>query len=224
MQAGYIEFLWKGSTHALEQFLASVPQDVDPDGAITAARWELHMIKRDFAGAEAALAASPLTEFSYLNGSETPKDYFAGCTALARGDHAAAEAAFERARLNFEAAVQEAPENATRHANLGLLYAFMGRKEAAIIEGRRAVELEPETRDAVDGALMNSYLALIYARVGERDQALALIERQLKTPGTSDSVHYSVTAQDLRHRWEWDPLRSDPRFEQLIAQAERAPR
>jgi tetratricopeptide (TPR) repeat protein len=99
-----------------------------------------------------------------------------------------------------------------------LLYGFMGRKEEAIAAGRRAVELEPETRDAVDGTIMNSYLALIYTRVGEREQALALIERQLKTPSASDSVHYSVSLQDLRHRWEWDPVRDDPRFQRLIAQ------
>ena len=219
MQAAYVDFFWKGSTRALEAFLASTPGDIDPDGAVTAARWDVLMIKRDFAGAEAALAASPLTEFSYLNGDQTPKDYFAGCAALARGDMAAAQAAFERAQPSFAGAVQEAPENATRRANLGLLYAFMGRKEEAIAEGRRAVELEPVARDAVDGAIMNSYLALIYTRVGEREQALALLERQLQTAGASDSVHYSVSVQDLRHRWEWDPLRDDPRLQRLMDEA-----
>ena len=65
---------------------------------------------------------------------------------------------------------------------------------------------------------MKSYLALIYTRVGEHEQALPLIERLLNTPGASDSVQYSVSLQDLRHRWEWDPLRDDPRFQKLIAQ------
>ena len=54
---------------------------------------------------------------------------------------------------NFEQAVQEAPNDGIRRAGLGLLYAFMGRKEAAIEEGRRAVELTPLSQDAVDGAL-----------------------------------------------------------------------
>ena len=223
MQAAYIEFFWKGSTRALDAFLDSTPTDVDPDGAVTGARWDVRMIKRDFAGAEAVLAASPLTEFSYLNGHQTPKAYFAGCAALARGDTAAAQAAFEAARASFEEAVREAPESATRQANLGLLYAFMGRKEAAIEAGKRAIELEPETQDAVDGTIMKSYLALIYARVGEREQALGLIERQLQTAGASDSVHYSVSLQDLRHRWEWDPVRDDPKFQALIAETAATP-
>ena len=104
------------------------------------------------------------------------------------------------------------------HANLGLLYAFMGRKNDAIREGRRAVELKPESKDAFDGAIMNCYLALIYARVGERDLALPLIERRLQTPGAVDSADYSITGNDLKFRWEWDPLRDDPLFQKLIAQ------
>jgi hypothetical protein len=97
----------------------------------------------------------------------------------------------------------------------------MGRKNEAIREGRRAVELKPESKDAVDGAIMNCYLALIYARVGEKDLAFPLIQRLLKTPGAVDSVDYSITVNDLKYRWEWDPLRDDPRFKQLIAETSR---
>ena len=110
---------------------------------------------------------------------------------------------------------------AERHANLGWFYAFAGRKDEAIREGRRAVELKPESKDAFDGAIMNCYLALIYARVGENDLAIPLIERLLKTPGAVDSVDYSITLNDLKFRWEWDPLRDDPRFQELIPQHER---
>ena len=94
----------------------------------------------------------------------------------------------------------------------------MGRKDDAIREGRRAVELKPESKDAVDGAIMNCYLALIYARTGEKDQAIPLIERLLKTQGAVDSVNYSITVNDLRKRWEWDPIRNDPRFKKLISE------
>src|SRR5206468_11073413 len=106
---------------------------------------------------------------------------------------------------------------ANRHANLGWFYAFAGRKEDAIREGRRAVELNPESKDAVDGSIMSSYLALIYARVGEKDLAIPLIEHLLKTPGAVDSADYSITINDLKYRWEWDPLRTDPRFQKLIS-------
>jgi hypothetical protein len=65
---------------------------------------------------------------------------------------------------------------------------------------------------------MSAYLALIYARVGENDLAIPLIDRLLKTPGAVDSVDYSITINDLKYRWEWDPIRSHPRFQALIAE------
>jgi len=153
----------------------------------------------------------------------TPKIFLEGCTYVAQGHNVSAQKAFEQARpafeAAFEAAVKEAPESAERHASLGWLYALMGRKNDAIAEGRRAVELKPQSKDALDGSLMNGYLALIYARVGENDLAIPLIERLLTTPGAVDSADYSITVNDLKYRWEWDPLRNDPRFKQLIAEA-----
>jgi len=179
------------------------------------------MLQRDYSTAKNVLEASSVNEISYTNSAPTPKIFFEGCIYLAQGDRANAQKAFEQARPAFEAALKEAPESADRHANLGWLYAFMGRKDEAIREGRRAVELKPESKDAYDGAIMNSYLALIYARVEEKDLALPLIERLLKTPGAVDSVDYSITVNDLKYRWEWDPLRDDPRFQKLIAAGNR---
>jgi TolB-like protein/Flp pilus assembly protein TadD len=216
IQAGYIDFEWKGDTTALRSELAQVPAGEDPDGIVTACNWEAAMLERDFVRAEQVLAASPLTEVSYMNGGPTPKSYLVGCTAVARGDPVLASKNFEAARKVFESAATEAPNSAERHANLGLCYAFMGRKGDAIREGRRAVELKPESKDAYDGAIMNCCLALIYARVSENDLAIPLIERLLRTPGAVDSVNYSMTVNDLKFRWEWDPLRNDPRFQKLV--------
>jgi TolB-like protein/Tfp pilus assembly protein PilF len=219
IQSGYVNFWWKGDAQLLKSLVDQVPPDIDPDGGVTACRWEVAMLRRDYAAAQNVLQTASVTELSYTNAGTTPKSFFEGCTFLAQGDTANAQRAFERARPAFEAAVQEAPASAERHANLGWLYAFMGRRDDAIREGRRAVELKPESKDAVDGAIMSCYLALIYARVGENDQAIALIERLLKTPGAVDSVDYSITLNDLKYRWEWDPIRRDPRFEQLLAKS-----
>jgi len=46
-----------------------------------------------------------------------------------------------------------------------------------------------------------------------------LIERLLTTPGAVDSTDYSITVNDLKQRWEWDPLRNDRRFQKLIENA-----
>ena len=217
IQSGYVDFWWKGDTGSLKTLLGQVPATTDPDGAITSCRWDVAMIDRNFTAATSALEGTPLQEVSYTNAGSTPKTFLQGCVLLAQGDTVSAQKYFELARPSFEAAVQEAPESADRHANLGWLYAFAGRKADAVREGGRAVELKPESKDAYDGAIMNSYLALIYARVGENDRAMALLERLLKTPGAVDSVDYSITINDLKYRWEWDPIRNDPRFQKLIA-------
>ena len=218
IQSGYVNFWWKGDTQLLKSLVDTVPAVNDPDGAVTACRWEAAMLKRNYSEAKNILQTSSLDELSYTNAGATPIGFFEGCIYLARGDNVNAQKAFELARPAFEAAVKEAPESAYRHANLGWLYGFMGRKDDAIGEGQRAVELKPESKDAVDGALMNCYLALIYTRVGEKELAIPLITRLLKTPGAVDSVDYSITVNDLKYRWEWDPIRTDPRFQKLLEQ------
>jgi tetratricopeptide (TPR) repeat protein len=178
------------------------------------------MLERNFAEAARILENSPREELDYMNGGATPKSFLLGLTALARGEKAKAEEEFASAAANFEKQVRQSPEVAVRHANLGLCYSFMGRREEAIREGRRAVELKPEAIDAFDGVLMQCYLALIYARAGENFLAFTLLERLAVTPGAVDSVDHSVTANDLKLRWEWDVIRNDPRFAPLVAEME----
>jgi TolB-like protein len=216
-QTGYADFWWKGETRLLKSLVEDVPAGTDPDGTVTTTRWDVAMIERDYAGARKILEASPLTELSYTNAGVTPKNFLIGLCLLAQGDKDGAQKFFELGRPIFESQVKEAPESAERHANLGWCYAFMGRKQDAIREGLRAVELKPESKDALDGALMNGYLALIYARCGENDFAFPLLERLLRTPGAVDSTDCSITVNDLKFRWEWDPIRNDPRFQKLLS-------
>jgi serine/threonine-protein kinase len=98
-----------------------------------------------------------------------------------------------------------------------LLYSFMDRKEEALREGRRAVELLPESQDAMSGPWISGFLAMIYARAGDLDSALPLLEHLLTSPAYIDYTNCSITYNDLRRRWQWDPVRIDPRFQKLIA-------
>jgi TolB-like protein/Tfp pilus assembly protein PilF len=213
----YYDFWSKGSTTALKEVLAKIPPGVDPAGLVTRARWDLAMIQRDYNAADQAMIACPLDQFQ-SNGQPTPKSFYRGCAALARGDQAEARKNFDLALPFFEEAVRQAPDTAIRHGNLGLLYSFMDRKEDAIREGHRAVELEPASKDAVNAPWMAGFLAMIYARVGELDSALPLLEHLLKSPGPIDNTNCCITYNDLRNRWQWDPVRSDPRFQKLLAQ------
>jgi tetratricopeptide (TPR) repeat protein len=91
-----------------------------------------------------------------------------------------------------------------------MLYAYLGRKGEAIRASRRAVELVPESKDAVEAPSYEESLAGVYARTGEADQAITLIEQLLTKPG-------GLTLAELRLRWQWDPLRNDPRFKKILA-------
>jgi TolB-like protein/Flp pilus assembly protein TadD len=213
----YIELYANGQTDALKAALAEIPAGVDPSGLVSRARWDLAMLERDFAAADRAMSSYALDIFQ-SDGMPMPKSFFRGCTALARGDNAAAQTLFAAALPVFESAVQQAPSNGHRHANLGYLYSLMGRNEDAVREGRRAVELEPETKDALNAPWMKGFLAMIYVRTGDLNSALPLLEQALKSPFPVDNTNCCITYNDLRKRWQWDPARNDPRFQKLLAE------
>jgi TolB-like protein/Flp pilus assembly protein TadD len=213
----YIDFYEKGKTDALRTALEKIPAGLDPSGLVTRARWDLAMLERDYAAADRAMSDYALDVFQ-SDGLPMPKSFFRGCTALARGDSSAAQTLFAAALPVFELAVTQAPTTGKRRANLGLLYSFMGRNEDAIREGRRAVELEPETKDALDAPWMKGFLAMIYVRTGDLDSALPLLEHGLTSPFPVDNTNCCITYNDLRKRWQWDPVRNDLRFQKLLAE------
>ena len=129
------------------------------------------MLERDFATAEKWLADFPSDKFP----GASPKSFYQAQTALARGDVELARTLFEKVRPALESNVRDHPAAARHHAALGILYGYMGRKEDAIRESRRAVELCPESTDAVEGVQRACELALVYALTGEVDQALPLL-------------------------------------------------
>jgi hypothetical protein len=105
--------------------------------------------------------------------------------------------------------LRDGPDDAPRHIILGMILAGLGENQAAIAEGKHAVDLLPESQDAFDGPRCTVALAQIYAWVGEHDQALRLLDRSLRTPN-GVSIHL------LKLDPVWDPLRKDPLFQALI--------
>jgi serine/threonine protein kinase/Flp pilus assembly protein TadD len=212
----YLEVFQNNNPIAGRSILQSIPPGIDPDGSVTEARWDLAMLERDYAGAEKILANFGLEVFP---SGAAQRTFYQGCTALARGDAESAQRYFAAATPAIEKQVRDDPGDPEWHAQVALLYAYMHRKEDALREGRRAVELEPESQNAFHGAVWAGNLALVYALVGEQDQAITLIERLLSTPGAVTYPDHpgSITLAELRLRWEWDSLRSNPRFQKILA-------
>jgi serine/threonine-protein kinase len=93
---------------------------------------------------------------------------------------------------------------------LGLIDAGLGRKEDALREGRRAIELLPVTKDSINGAHMIEFFAVIAAWVGEKDLACEQLAIATRAPGI---LNYG----DLKLSPFYDPLRGDPCFEKIVA-------
>jgi TolB-like protein/Tfp pilus assembly protein PilF len=200
---------WKGDLSVSEQELARVPEGFDPEGMITEVRVGMFFYQRKFSEALALLQKLKGDMLHGENGSPTPKALLEGICYFFTNDKAKAREAMERARVFVEQQVRENPNDAGHHAQLGVIFAALGRKEDAIQEGKRATELLPESKDAFDGPAMTIALAQIYTWTGEIDLALQLIEHSLNTPA-------GITAPPLKIDPVWDPLRKDPRFQALI--------
>jgi len=222
IQRAYIEFFWKGSTAPIKAAVDSLPPNLDPDGVVTFARWDVSLMNRDVTAADKALAACQLDTIASQTGCPLPKSYLQACVDLVRGAPAKAHAEFETARPSLEKTVANSPQDGIRRAQLALEYAFLGRKEDALREGERAMELKPISRDVIEGAVVEDFYTLVCVYTGEKDKAISRIERLLTVPFAVDYADESITLADLRQRWEWDPLRNDPRFQKILAGPEPA--
>jgi TolB-like protein/Flp pilus assembly protein TadD len=200
---------WKGDLSVAEKMLAQVPPGVDPDGVITSSRINLLLLQRKFTDILTILQQLHGEIFHTEGTAQFPKSLIEGITYLGLKDEKKARLALENARQITERAVQESPDDASRHAMLGGILAYLGRNEEAIKEGKRAVELAPESKDAFDGPQLTVALAQIYAWTGEKDKALQLLEHSLSTPA-------GISVALLKLDPVWDALRNDPRFQALI--------
>ena len=131
---------------------------------------------------------------------------------LFSGDPAGTRSYAEKAREAIERQLQDTPDDPQRNALLGLALARLGRKDDAIRDGRRGVELMPISRDSNQGTYIQHQLVRIYITVGEPEKALDQLEPLLKTP-------YYLTPNWLKIDPNFDPLRGNPRFQRLVAGA-----
>ncbi len=139
-----------------------------------------------------------------------PKSVLIGQVYQATGRPELARASFDSARVLLEKEVKERPDDPRVHSSLGIVYAALRKKDEAIREGKRAVELYPVSKDALIGPIYVDMLARIYVFVGENEAALDKLEYLLSIPIAIISV------PTLRADPTWDPLRGLPRFQQLL--------
>ncbi|MEY2536503.1 MAG: hypothetical protein QOG67_243 [Verrucomicrobiota bacterium] len=200
---------WKGDLSAIEKQFSSVPPEADSGGVITWLRIGILTLERKFPEALQMAQQFHGETLATATTAPCPKALLEGTLYQYQGEKEKARIAFEHARAVADKLVREAPQDAGRHGQLGVVLAALGQKEEAIKEGKRAVELLPESQDAFDGPQSTATLAQIYASTGEFDEAFRLLDHLLDVPN-------GLTIPMLKLEPMWDPLRKDPRFQGLI--------
>ncbi len=206
---GGVAILWKGDLSVAEKVFSSVPPGADPQGLMTWAHVWVLTLGRKFPEALQVLQKFRGETLITYSTASSPKAFLEGTIHLLQGDKTKAKAELEHARVVSEKLLREAPEDPARHAQHGLILAALGQKQEAIAEGKRAVELLPESQDAFDGPQETAALAQIFAWTGESDEAFRLLDHLL-------TIRSGLTVPIFKLDPAWDPLRKDPRFQTLI--------
>ncbi len=190
------------------------------------ARYETAMLERDYPSAARFLAAVPprLAAEGPHSLAAHVKPFHEALLAVARdADPIVRRQALESAAETLQSEIAVSPTDrrfSSTRADLAVIYGLLGRKEDAVQEAQIAIKNEEPGSIAERNALSGA-LALVYAQTGETEKALDLIDRLLRAPGGwQGGAVYNMTLTDLKWRWVWDPLRSDPRFQKLLVNPE----
>jgi TolB-like protein/Flp pilus assembly protein TadD len=196
-----------GTLESAREILETMPEkDPEQQGIY---RYEQAFFERDFEGAIEAIygvsnvITDPIGEIRFTRA-------LAECECRILGNlPGPTERVCARALEDLEREREDSPGDPAIHAALGWAYALVGAKEEAIEAGKRAVELTPIKSDAMSGHTYLLMLARIYAWADEPYLAVKSIHTAMTTPGW-------VSVSTLALNPHWDPIRGDPRFQELL--------
>jgi serine/threonine-protein kinase len=200
-------YLAQGDLAGARTVLRAAPKEVEPAALVSYVSqfYDLYWVL-DEGQQELLLRLTPAA----FEGNRGTWGLALAATHALRGDQAKARAYADSARIALVEQVQANPQDAQLHVLLGTALAYIGRRDEAVGEGKRAVALLPISKDAVFGAYFQHQLARIHLLVGEPEQALDQLEPLLRIP-------YYLSAAWLRIDPTFAPLRGNPRFERLVA-------
>jgi tetratricopeptide (TPR) repeat protein len=201
----------RGDTRPLHQTLDEI-RAKDPVAIKSVAdTWLLCALSEQDAGnAQGALVALSDNTFGD-DAVRFDRNFGEGLIARMTKNETKARGAFIPARAEQQKRVQAQPEYGPALCVLGLIDAGLGRKEEALREARRAMELMPVEKDSINGAHMIEYFAMTAAWVGEKDLACERLAKAVQIGGSS------ISYGRLKLLPYWDPLRGDARFEKIVA-------
>jgi serine/threonine-protein kinase len=210
VERALVELDWKADTRPLHQTIDSIRTTNPSAMPSIAVGWLICALsERDDASIRDALAASsefPLSSDVF----QFSRPFIEGLVAHVAKEDAKARSAFTQARAEQEKIIEAQPNYGPPLCVLGLIDAALGRKEEAVEEGRRAIELLPPEKDAINGPGMIQYFAMIAAWVGDKDLACEQLATAIGRPGAPSYGQLKLIPF-------WDSLRGDPCFEKIVA-------
>jgi TolB-like protein/tetratricopeptide (TPR) repeat protein len=209
----WTQILWRGDVERAESILSEAGQVVDlEDGAgrVAWASFRVALIRRDFQGAlrhlEGETRGALANQFFYL-----PVELLRGEAHALSGRRDLASQSFEAARRRLQELILKEPDDSRYYSALGIACAGLGLRQEALRAANRGAELMPRSKDAWRSLHRLEDLALVHAMLGQQNEAIEVLDSLLSRAGYPLSVHV------LRLDPLWDPLRSSPRFEALLA-------
>jgi TolB-like protein/predicted Ser/Thr protein kinase/Flp pilus assembly protein TadD len=210
VESALVELDWKADTWPLHRTINAIRATNPSAMPGIAVGWLLCALsERDETSIKDALAAS--NEFPLSSDAvQFSRPFIEGLIARMAREDAKARLAFTAARVEQEKIIQAQPNYGPPLCVLGLIDAALGRKDEALREGRRAVELLPAEKDAINGPGMIQYFAIIAAWVGDKDLACEQLATAIGRPGAPSYGQLKLIPF-------WDPLRGDPCFEKIVS-------
>jgi serine/threonine-protein kinase len=191
------------------QTLKSMPMSNEEKLRIAGARADVFLLERKYEEGLREAESLPDDLFHEFQQQLSGKYFLVGFARKALQDEAGARAAFLKAKDLLEGQLKGSPDAEDMHIQLAKVLAYLGEKDAALAEARRATELRPESKDAFGGPEIATGVAEVHAVLGDNGRAIEILDGLLSRPS-------GVTVPGLKINPIWDPLRNDPRFQALI--------
>jgi serine/threonine protein kinase/Flp pilus assembly protein TadD len=212
IRKAYAAFCEKADLSALRAAMDTLPSSVKNELYMTSWRFGTAVRARDWIAARETLSknSSDRLVFSFSD-AVVPSECGEIWLAAVQGKLHTIKPAFVAARDELKQQVEAHPDNASLLSALAIIDMTFGRKQEAIRNAQRAVEICPISEDAVQGQRLLDNLAIVWAWTDQPDSALSELSKSIHTPA-------GVTYGELKLNPAWDPLRKDPRFDNLLAQ------